>query len=46
MGDVVVMSCLGQRGYKMGQFSVISEVRRELSKTVTLDFWRGDYIGH
>ena len=42
MGDVV-KSCFGQSDHKMVQFSIISEVRREVSKTATLNFWRVDF---
>lgn len=34
---------LGRVTTKMVQFSIISEVRREVSKTATLNFWRVDF---
>jgi len=42
VGDVEVGRCLGQNDCKMVEFSILDEVRRGLSKTATLGFWRAD----
>jgi len=40
VGDVVVGGCLGLSDHEMTEFSVRGEVKREASKTNTMDFWR------
>jgi len=43
VGDVEVGRCLGQNDCKMVEFSILDEVRRGLSKTATLGFWRAGF---
>ena len=38
-----VGGCLGQSDHDMIEFSILAGVRRENSKTVTLDFRRADF---
>ncbi|KAK4823640.1 hypothetical protein QYF61_004561 [Mycteria americana] len=43
VGDVMVGGCLGHSNHKMIGFSILGEVRRGVSRTATLDFWRADF---
>ncbi|PKU47346.1 adaptin ear-binding coat-associated protein 1 [Limosa lapponica baueri] len=43
VGDVVVRGSLGLSDHEMVKFSIIREVRKGVSKTSTLDFWRVDF---
>ena len=43
MRDVEIRSCLGQSDHKMIEFSILGEVRRQVSKTAALDFQRADF---
>ncbi|KAK4820811.1 LOW QUALITY PROTEIN: hypothetical protein QYF61_007205 [Mycteria americana] len=43
VGDVVVGGCLGLRDHDMIEFSIHSEIRRGVSKTTTMDFWRAGF---
>lgn len=40
--DVVIRSCLEQSNHKMIELSILGEVRRKVSKTAALGFWRTD----
>lgn len=44
VGGVMVRSCLEQFDHRIVDISILSEVRRGVSKTVTLDFGRVDFI--
>jgi len=41
--DVVVGGCLGHSDHKMTEFFILGEVRREVSRTATLDFQRAEF---
>jgi len=43
MGDVVVGGHLGLSNHEMIEFSVLGEVKRGVSKTTAMDFWRADF---
>ncbi|PKU29972.1 hypothetical protein llap_19725 [Limosa lapponica baueri] len=43
VGDVVVGGCLGLSDHELVKFSILSDVRRGVSKTSTLDFDRADF---
>ena len=43
VGDVVVRSHLGLSDHEMIEFSVLGEVKRGASKTITMDFQRADF---
>ncbi|GAB0202630.1 hypothetical protein GRJ2_002728600 [Grus japonensis] len=43
VGDVVVGGCLGLSNHEMIEFSIHGEVRRGISRTATMDFWRADF---
>ncbi|KAK4810673.1 hypothetical protein QYF61_007473 [Mycteria americana] len=43
VGDVMVGGCLGQSDHEMIEFLILGEVRREVSRTATLDFRRADF---
>ena len=43
VGDVMVGGCLGHSNHKMIEFWIQGEVRRGVSRTATLDFWRADF---
>ncbi|GAB0206513.1 hypothetical protein GRJ2_003116900 [Grus japonensis] len=40
---VVVGGCLGHSDHEMIEFLILREVRRGVSRTATLDFWRADF---
>ena len=39
----MVGDCLGHSDHKVTEFSILAEVRRGVSRTATLDFWRADF---
>ena len=41
-GDVEVRSCLRHSNHKMVELYIFGEVRRGVSKTATVDFWRAE----
>ena len=43
VGDVVVGVHLGHSDHEMIEFSIFGEIRRNINKTLTLDFWRADF---
>ena len=43
MGDVMVGGRLGHRDHEMIKFSILGALRRGVSRTATLDFWRADF---
>ncbi|PKU27535.1 hypothetical protein llap_22160 [Limosa lapponica baueri] len=43
VGDVVVGGHLGLSDHELVKFPILSDVRRGVSKTSTLDFWRADF---
>ncbi|GAB0183898.1 hypothetical protein GRJ2_000855100 [Grus japonensis] len=43
VGDVMVGGHLGHGDHEMIEFSILGEVRSEVSRTATLDFWRADF---
>ncbi|GAB0207545.1 hypothetical protein GRJ2_003220200 [Grus japonensis] len=43
VGDVVVRGRLGLSEHEKIEFSIHGEVRRGVSKTTTMDFWRADF---
>lgn len=43
VGDVMVGSHLGYSDYEITEFLIFGEIRRNISKTFTLDFWRADF---
>ena len=43
VGDVKVGGHLGQSDHEMLDFSILVELRRGVSRTATLDFWRADF---
>ncbi|KAK4827846.1 LOW QUALITY PROTEIN: hypothetical protein QYF61_021983 [Mycteria americana] len=42
-GDVMVGGCLGHSDHEVIEFLILGEVRRGVSRTATLDFWRADF---
>ena len=43
VGDVMVGGHLGHTNHEMIEFLILREVRRRVSRTATLDFWRADF---
>ena len=43
VGDVVVRGRLGLSDHEMIESSVLGEVRKGVSKTTTMDFWRANF---
>ncbi|KAK4829737.1 hypothetical protein QYF61_006446 [Mycteria americana] len=43
VSHVMVGGCLGHSDHEMIDFSILGEVRRGVSRTATLDFWRADF---
>ena len=43
VGDVVIGVHLGHRDHEMIEFSIFGEIRRNISKTLTLGFQRADF---
>lgn len=43
VGDVADRNCLGDSTHKMTEFSILSKVRRRVSRTATLDFQSADF---
>jgi len=43
LGDVMVGGCLGHSDHGMTELLILREVRRGVSRTATLDFWRADF---
>jgi len=43
VGDVTVGGCLGHSDHVVIDFSILREVRREVSRTSTLDFHRAEF---
>lgn len=43
VGDVVVGGHLGHSDNEIIEFSIFCEIRRTISKTFTLDFWRANF---
>ncbi|GAB0206524.1 hypothetical protein GRJ2_003118000 [Grus japonensis] len=42
VGDMMFGGCLGHRDHEMIEFLILGEVRRGVSRSATLDFWRAD----
>lgn len=43
VGSMVVGSCVGYSNQKVIEFLFFCDIRWEVSKTTTLDFWRSDF---
>ena len=42
VGDVVIGVHLGHSDHEMIEFPIFGEIRRNINKILTLDFWRAD----
>ncbi|KAK4830236.1 hypothetical protein QYF61_009303 [Mycteria americana] len=43
VGDVTVEGCLGHSDHEMIEYLILGVVRRGISRTATLDFWRANF---
>lgn len=43
MGGVKIGDCLRQNNHELIEFLILGKLRRGISRTVTLDFWKADF---
>lgn len=43
VSDVKAGDCLGHSDHELIEFSILGKVKRQVSRTATVDFWRADF---